>query len=118
MSTWSKNNAAHTQTWFTLKVLDQSGRVFSRSGSIKVKQFAFWNPTASKRVRSVQARALAIQIDNVFRMVFLAEFESGVTRTAAINAMKKILSDGEKTMSDLGCKNDENYKFLGEPGDA
>lgn len=118
MSSWSNNNRAHTQTWFTLRVLNQSRRVFPKSGDIKMKQLTFFNPTASKSLRRTTAAALASEMNNIFRLIFDAKMESGIKQKAAIKDMTETLVAADKTMSDLAGVNDDNYKFLGEPGDV
>ena len=118
MSNWSKNNRAHTQTWFALRVLDQKKKTFKTSEKVKMKSLAFWNPTASQQARAVAAKTLAIQMDNIFRMTFAAKSEPGVTKAKAVSAMAAVLKTADKTMCDLGVTNDKNYAFLGEPGNA
>ena len=116
MSNWSRNNRAHTQTWFALRVLEQKKKTFKTSGTVKIKALAFWNPTASPQARATAAKTLAIQLDNMFRLMFKAKSEAGVTKAKAIDALVNGLTDGEKTMSDLAVISDSKYAFLGEPG--
>lgn len=79
-----------------------------------MKQLTFWNAAASAPVRTLQAKTLSFQMDNVFRLIRGAEYEAGVTRTKATGDMVAVLTDGEKTIADLAEVNDSNYKFWGE----
>jgi hypothetical protein len=114
MLEWSKNNRACTTTWTTLRVLDQNGRTFDKSGPVKMEQLTFWNKAASAQMRKLQAQTLSTQIDNVFRLIRGAKYESGVTRAQAIAGMVATMTDAEKTIADLAEVNDASYQFWGE----
>jgi hypothetical protein len=82
-----------------------------------MRQLTFWNQAASGPMRTLQAKSLSAQMDNVFRLVRGAEYESGITRAAATSDMANILADGEKTIAELAEVNDTNYQFWGEEDD-
>ena len=115
MSAWSVNNRACTSAWMALRLLDQSSRVFAVSGTIKMRELAFWSTAASDAMRRLQAATLAKQLDNVFRLVDGAELEPGVVVSTAVNQMATALTNGDGTMSDLADVCDGCYHFWGEP---
>jgi hypothetical protein len=112
--TWSNNNLAHVHTWMALRVLNQSSKTFDASEKIKVREFTFWMDDDSAPMRAQKARALAIQIDNVFRLYQGASYESGYTKVKSINALSAVLRSGDRTMVELGEISDECYFFAGE----
>lgn len=111
---WSNNNLAHVHTWLALRVLEQSSKTFIASEKVKIREFEFWNDADSAAMRAQKARALAAQLDNIFRMFQGADYESGFTKIRAINALAGVLRDGDKTMPNLGDQADECYSFAGE----
>jgi len=111
MATWNKNNRACTTTWFTLIILDQISATFADSSSIKIHDFTFWNQTGSADLRKLLASTLATQMDNIFTMVRGAQYEGGVTKEGAIQALVNILTVSDKTISDLAELNNSNYIF-------
>jgi len=117
MGNWNRNNRACGTTWTTLRVLDQSFKVFKDSGDVKMSDLTYWNQAADADIRTIQAGALANQMDNVFRQIRRAEYEEGVTREKAVGDIVKTLTNENKTISDLAEINDDNYKFWGEEND-
>jgi hypothetical protein len=115
MPEWSPNNRACTSTWMALRLLDQSALVFPRSGSVPMRQLAYWNTVASDQMRQLQARTLAKQIDNIFRIIDGATLEPGGTADAAVEVMTATLVDGDRTMAEFAEINDHLYRFWGEP---
>jgi hypothetical protein len=114
MAEWSPNNRACTSTWIALRVLEQSNRVFPKSGQIRMRQLAYWNSVASDAMRHLQARTLAKQMDNIFRVVQGATLEPGAKSDIAMEFMAATLIDGDRTMADLAEINDHLYRFWGE----
>ena len=117
MSSWSNNNTAHTRTWYSLVVLDQLAASFPEAESKSVADLTFFSPTASSELRSQQAQAIAIQLENMYVKVWRAKYEEGKDRDAAVTALGAALSDGETTMPALGEIADELYHFRGEATD-
>ena len=118
MSDWSKNNKAHSLTWFSLKVLDQLSTGFQDSGQLTVGDLTFWGALSTNELKQTQAATLAINLDNMFRMVFNAQLEDGRDRMAAISALQAALGSADTTLPELAAISDENYAFLGEPSNA
>jgi hypothetical protein len=114
MADWSVNNRACTSTWMALRLLAQHKRVFSKTGELEMQQLAFWNSATSDEMRDIQARALAVQLNNVFRGIDGATLEPGVKEADAVSEMEAVLVDSEKTVADLASINDSNYRFFGE----
>ncbi len=116
MANWNPNNRASTTTWLTLRTLGQIPRdeVFKAAGSRKMNQLTYWAQSASGDIRKVQAAALAIQIDNVFRDIRGAQYEQGITNQTAVDNINETLLDKNKTIADLAEINDRNYLFWGE----
>lgn len=114
MSTWSVNNRACTSTWMALRVLAQHGKAFPNAGALAMRQLAYWNPAATPEMRALQAKTLAKQLDNVFRLVDGAELESGVKGADAVRAIEEVLVDADRTVAELAEVNDGNYRFWGE----
>ena len=114
MPNWSPNNRAHTRTWFSLHVLGQHDLPFAAAADLRVDRFTFWSATASQALRNQQAEMMGIQLDNMFRDVWLAQSEPGVAREDAVHQLQSSLMLGETTMNDLGEVADRCYRFLGE----
>ena len=114
MADWSVNNRACTSTWMALRLLAQHKKVFGKTGELTMPQLAFWNSATSDEMRDVQARTLAIQLNNIFRAIDGATLEAGVKEADAISEMEALLVDEEKTVADLAEVNDSNYRFFGE----
>lgn len=114
MCTWNKNNRACTTTWTTLRVLDQNMKIFNDSGTVKMSNLTFWNPTASADMRKFQATALANQMDNVFRLIRRAKYENDVTKEKAVTDITNTLINEDKTICNLAEVIDVDYLFWGE----
>lgn len=114
MAEWSKNNLACRSTWLALRILEQSKKTFSKSGDIAMKKLAFWSAADTSAIRTVKARTIAIQLNNIFTLTADAEFESGHDKISAIDDMTTVLTDATKTIADLAGVADENYLFFGE----
>lgn len=111
---WSNNNLAHVHTWMAMRVLGQSSKTFNASEKVKVREFEFWNAADSAPMRAQKARALAVQMDNIFRLYQGAKYESDFTKVKAINTLAAVLRNGDKIMVELGDQADECYSFAGE----
>ncbi|WP_455204219.1 hypothetical protein [Kaarinaea lacus] len=116
---WSKNNRACKTVWSTLVALDQMSerQMFKTAGGKKIKSLTFFAKDASGDMLSVRAKAFAHQCDKVFRFVRGAQYEDNVTTQKAINALVKVLKDGEKTVADLADVADDAYFFFREGED-
>jgi len=117
MSDWNTNNLACLKTWIHLKVLNQHNRVFKTTGSLKMKQLTFWNQAASPDIRSVAAKTISFQLDNMFRMFDKAVYETESSKNKAVKSMQRILMDESATVFDLAVEIDNNYRFRGESED-
>lgn len=111
---WSNNNLAHVHTWMALRVLGQSSKTFDASEDVKVCNYEFWVDGDSAAMRSQKARALAVQLDNIFRLYQGASYESDYSKLKAINALATVLRSGDKTIAALGEEADNCYFFAGE----
>jgi len=114
MFEWSKNNRACTTTWSTLFVLDQNKSTFDKSATKKMSELLFWAQSASSDARSIQAKGIAIEIDNIFTLVRGATYEKDKTKEMAIDSIAAILIVESKTIKDLAEENDKNYLFWQE----
>lgn len=114
MSTWSRNHLECVNTWFALRMLEQTRRPFKTAGAQKMKTLLFFNPTSTADTRRDAARTLARQLHNVFVDGLGAGIESGSTRTRAVSGMVAVLVDAKQTVAALAEINDRNYRFLGE----
>ena len=116
MAIWNANNRACTTTWTTLRVMGQipQDMVFNDAGEVKINKFTFWGEMSSTDMKQTQARALAIMMDNIFRMIRGAKYEQGKTNQQAIEDITNTLVNGEKTIADLAEINDANYYFWKE----
>jgi hypothetical protein len=111
---WSNNNLSCISTWIGLRILEQNKKVFDRSGTVRMRALAFWNTGATQQMRALQARTLAKQLDNIFRLVDGAEYEPDVSGAKAVAEMAEILADADQTLADLAEVNNRNYRFWGE----
>jgi hypothetical protein len=111
---WSKNNAACGATWGALLVLDQSKEAFVDSPDVSIGNFPIWAKGESTNLRELRARSFATMLDNIFRDHEGARYENGVTRPQAIDAMKDVLIDDDKTINDLADVADDSYRFIEE----
>ena len=113
---WSANNRACTTTWSTLRLLDQisSRRTFDTTGALKMSDLTFFSLLGTKDALQLRADSLSAQLDNVFRQVRGADYESGVDRKKALTGMSGILAQKDKTVADLADVIDDSYLFFGE----
>ncbi len=120
MANWSSNNRACTTTWTTLRILNQISpeKTFGETGSVKMEELTFWNPLSSAEIREIQAKTLAIMMDNIFRMVRRAEYEKEADHQKATDAIVNTMVDADKTIADLAEINDKNYLFWKETENA
>ncbi|OGU33126.1 MAG: hypothetical protein A2057_02430 [Ignavibacteria bacterium GWA2_35_9] len=117
MPEWNNNNLACLKTWIHLKVLNQYDKVFKDAGSLKMNQLTFWNQSASSELRSIAAKTICIQLDNMFRLHDKATYESGSNLELATENMHNIMTNEDNTIADLAFIVDDNYKFRGESDD-
>lgn len=111
---WSNNNKAHTRTWFTLRMLAQHEEAFDDAGRLRMRDLTFWGQAASDDMRKLQTETIAQQLDNAFRMIWRAKYESKSSAEAAISGMLSVLRNGDATVAALGNKVDDHYAFPGE----
>jgi len=116
MADWKANNRACTTTWTTLRVLGQIRKnlTFAKAGAKTMEDLAFWQQTASAELRAVQARSLAIAMDNIFVMLRGARYEEGSDGPTAVRDIVNTMLDAEQTVADLAAVNDANYRFWKE----
>ncbi len=69
MSDWTGNNVAHRQTWYVLRVMDQNRLGFKESKEVRMDQLTYWAATGSADMRAQRAKAMATEMDNIFRMI-------------------------------------------------
>lgn len=112
--TWSNNNLAHIHTWMALRVLGQNSKTFAASENLKIREFEFWVDGDSAAMRAQKARAMAAQIDNIFRLYQGASYEPKFTKVTAINTLAAVLRGADKTLVELGEQADLCYFFAGE----
>jgi predicted GNAT superfamily acetyltransferase len=116
MADWNANHRACTTTWTTLRVLGQIRKnlTFEKAGAKTMEELAFWQQTASAELRAVQARSLAIAMDNIFVMLRGARYEAGSDGAKATRDIVNTLLDAGQTVADLAEVNDANYRFWKE----
>lgn len=117
---WSNNNWAHLYTDTALISLKQyKGVAFANAGDLKVKQLAFWGPPGtSAALRKEQATAFASLLDGIMQTwVPNFAYEKGFRATRSVKHIATVLTDGEKTVLDLGDAIDNCYRFTGENRD-
>jgi hypothetical protein len=88
--------------------------VFRDAGQVKMNELIYWGEMSSLDIRQIQARSLAITMDNIFRMIRGAKYEEGKTNQQTINDIANTLLNAEKTIEDLAEINDINYYFWKE----
>lgn len=118
---WSNNNLAHVFTNLALVSLKQyKAKPFPKAGDIKVRQLDFFpGPGARADAIKVAAKAMAAMIDGIMNQwVKTAKYEHGFNPTKAIVLIAGPLSDGEKTVADVGAAVDEAFFFAGEVHDG
>ena|ERR1043166_2220227 len=111
---WNNNNRAHTNTWGYLFLYEELNVGFPEARDVKMSELAFYNPASSSGMLDAEALALAARLNRAFRMKSHAQFEQGWDEPKAIEALKDILKDKDKTVCDLAVKVDEIYSFFGE----
>ena len=112
LAPWDKRSLACKVTWITLRLLRQHRRVFKTAGKLTMGQLAFWH--SSKVARDAARKMLLEQVDGLFREMYGAQNEPGVTRAKALGSMDAVLLDKAATLADLAAVADEAYEFLGE----
>jgi hypothetical protein len=113
-SEWNSKNLAHRNTWFILKMLNQSSKDFKSSGKLEMKNLAFFNELASASDRYRNAETVVIPLMNLYKEIGEADYESGFDEAKTREALAAILSNGSKTMEELANVANECYKFQGE----
>jgi hypothetical protein len=113
---WSNNNRACLTLWTTLIALGQLGKTqaFDAAGDKTMNTLTFFGQDASTEMKEVRAKALALQMDGVFRLLRGAVYETGVKAKDAVKGMTDVLTDATKTVSDLADAADDAYKFFRE----
>lgn len=114
MANWSKNNRACTTLWTTLFSMQQLSTNFDDSGDLKMSDLTFYNTLGSSELRKQQAKIIADQLDNVFRIGRGAKYEDNIDRTKAMDGMVEILTDDSKQVKDLASNVDDSYNLWGE----
>jgi len=114
MFNWNNNNLACITTWITFYYMKQIQKSFADSADVKMNELLYWNNAASASMRTLQADALAANIDNTFTTIRGARYEDGSDQGKAISGMSAVLQDSSKSMTDLAKVNDDNYKFWHE----
>jgi hypothetical protein len=116
MSDWSNNNLAHVHTWMCLCVLNElpSNTTFDVAGKLRMNELAFWSDLDSPAQRTVKTNTMAAQMDNFFRLIQGAQYELGVERAIAVQAMAEVLQDATKPLKKLARSADDCYRFRNE----
>ncbi|HEX7900370.1 MAG TPA: hypothetical protein VF950_21560 [Planctomycetota bacterium] len=112
MGLWSKNNRACKTLWVSARYLKQYSEVFDDAGALKMRGLEFWKDDLD--LRKIEAGALATQLSDMFRKLFGAKFEKDVAAPQAVEGMRGVLIEGNKTMADLAEKVDALFYFKGE----
>lgn len=118
MDGWSKNNRAHACLWLGLRMLDELDTDFRSAGELLVRDLTGSNALGSDAAKRQHAQTLAIQLDNMFRMIFRAAYEDGIDRVSAVDALFAGLASADTPLPVLGAIADASYHFLGEVDDA
>jgi len=113
---WTHNNRAATTTWLTLRFLAQIPKdlVFAKAGTRTMQELLFWTNASSAQARRVAASGLIIEMDSIFRDIRGAQYENGKSLETAVNAIRDVLLNADKTVADLAVVNDEQYRFWQE----
>jgi hypothetical protein len=111
---WSNNNLAHTDTWGYLLLYEELNVGFFEAGDMKMSRLAFFNPADSSNALEAAALELAARLNRAFVKKSRAAFENDWTEPKGVEAMKDVLKDKDKTVSELAVKVDEIYSFSGE----
>lgn len=113
---WSKDVRACKTLWTTLVALDQMSEqeLFGTAGQKLMKDLTYFASIAGGGTLETRTKGLAFDLDQVFKSLRGAKFESGVTRVAAIDAMYGVLIEPEQTVEQLAEVVDAQYEFVGE----
>jgi len=116
MSEWSNNNLAHVHTWLCMVALHElpSTTTFDVAGDINMNGLAFWSDLDTPQMRATKANSLASQMDNIFRLFQGAQYEAGIERAAAVQAMAAVLQKASKKLKHLAASADDCYRFKNE----
>jgi hypothetical protein len=114
MFTWSSDNRACKTTWSTLFELDQLKAIFKDAGSMKMSELTYWNNTDSDNMRLTKVNEIAIEMDNIFIKERGAKYEKNKSKDTALEDIKNIMTNSDKTVQDLAEVNDNNYLFWNE----
>lgn len=118
---WSNNNLAHVFTNFAFISLKQyKVGPFSKRGEINIKELPFFpGPGASADAKRVAAKSMAAMLDGIMNQwVEGTLYEKGFNPAKAITTIAVPLSNGEKTVADVGEAVDEAFFFTGEVHDG
>ena len=117
-TTWSNNNAACVRTWFFLSkdVLGQLDASFDEAETLKMSELEFFNELAPGDNGAVEAEALADVLTKLFTNVVGANYEEGQNFASAVLAMTSVLTQPNKTVSELAAVVDELHHFTTEAG--
>jgi hypothetical protein len=113
-NSWNNNNLACTDTWGYLFLYEELNVGFFEAGDLKMPDLAFFNPAESTGMLENAAMELAARLNRAYRKKSHAQFEKGWDEPTAIEELKAILKDKDKTVSELAVKVDEIYSFAGE----
>jgi len=115
MENWQRSNRAARTTWLALRDLQQIPHdlLFEEAGAYKMDQLTFWARSSSAEMRQLQARSIAMAIDDNFRGRG-AKYEQGSDGGKALQGIANILIDEKKTMANLAENCDQNYQFWKE----
>ena len=114
MTDWNTTSPVFATIWITLKDLKQLKTSYGNSGSLKMSDLTFYNTLSSDTERSIAAKMLAVQIDNILIDTYRCEYETNENSSTAVSGIVEILINSEKTVADLAAKCDDLYKFLTE----
>jgi hypothetical protein len=87
---------------------------FFDAPDVKMSELAFFVSTGSPGMLDAAALELAARLNRAFLNESRAHFETGWTEPKAVDAMKTILKDKDKTVRELAVKVDEIYNFSRE----
>jgi hypothetical protein len=111
---WNNNNLACTDTWGYLFKYEELNVGFFDAPDVKMSELAFFVSTGSPGMLDAAALELAARLNRAFLNESRAHFETGWTEPKAVDAMKTILKDKDKTVRELAVKVDEIYNFSRE----
>ena len=120
MSTWSKNNKAHSAAFliayyiYTKRKPNKKDDTFECAKKWPNSEIINAIAGDSSAILKDKADKTAVQIDELFGAFFAAKYESGNTKAGSISAMAAYLSQTEAMYSGIGEIVDVNYLFAGE----